>query len=451
MKKKLSVIGLGFVGLPIACILANSKNKYLNHNFDVTGIDQNLMHINKLKNFKKFKNEILNEDKNLNIIYKKALENNKLKLTNNISEISNSDIIIICINFDFNNQTKKKVLSKLKIFFSNLSKNVKKNALVMIETTLPPGTCDNVILPTLKTQLKKRQIKLSSINFSYSFERVMPGKDYLRSITQNFKCFAGMNNSSAKITKNFLKQYINTKKYPLFEFNKIIDCEAAKILENSYRAINIAFIDEWTKYSMKTNINLNEIIDAIQLRPTHKNIMRPGLGVGGYCLTKDPNFLNHSSKFFFQNKLKFPITKISTLINKNMPNTSIKFLVDQTGSIKNKKILILGASYKDNISDTRNSASIFLAKYFKKKKIRFSVHDPLIKISDNNKINIKKKLPNIKKFDLALFCVKHNYYNNLKMKKLPKSVRYFDLNRVLNKKQINFLKNNDYKIKVLGG
>ena len=117
-----------------------------------------------------------------------------------------------------------------------------------------------------------------------------------------------MNKSSSFKCRNFLKKYINYKKFPLYEFDNLIDCEAAKILENSYRAVNIAFIDEWTKFSVKTKLNLNKIIDAIKFRSTHTNIMRPGLGVGGYCLTKDPDFINFSGKYIFKKKFSFPIT-----------------------------------------------------------------------------------------------------------------------------------------------
>ena len=213
-----------------------------------------------------------------------------------IQEVSKSDIIIISINFDFNNKNSTKKISELRNFFQRLGRIIKKNSLILIEITLPPGTCDKVIIPILKKSLKKRRMKLEDIYLSYSYERVMPGKEYMNSIINNYRCYAGMNKSSRFKCRNFLKKYINYKKFPLYEFDNLIDCEAAKILENSYRAINIAFIDEWTKFSVKTKLNLNKIIDAIKFRSTHTNIMRPGLGVGGYCLTKDPDFINFSGK-----------------------------------------------------------------------------------------------------------------------------------------------------------
>ena len=154
------------------------------------------------------------------------------------------------------------------------------------------------------------------IYLGYSYERIMPGKDYMDSLVNNYRCYAGMNKTSGIKCRNFLKKFINFKKFPIYEFDNLLDCEAAKVLENSYRAVNIAFIDEWTKFSLKSKLNLNKIIDAIKYRPTHNNIMRPGLGVGGYCLTKDPNFINFSGKYFFKKKFNFPITDISMKINR---------------------------------------------------------------------------------------------------------------------------------------
>ena len=297
---------------------------------------------------------------------------------------------------------------------------MKKKSMILIETTLPPGTCDKIIIPTIKKSLSKRKIKISDIFFSYAFERVMPGKFYLKSITENYKCYAGKDKISGERCKKFLQKYINYKKFPLYQFDKILDCEAAKILENSYRAINIAFIDEWTKFSFENNIKLNRIIDAIKLRNSHNNIMRPGLGVGGYCLTKDPDFINFSANNIFKKKTIFPITNSSIKINKNMIFSSIKFIKNKIKNLKNKKI-------------------------------QYVLHDPITSDSENETHGITKQLPAFEKFDVVLFCVKHNYYKKISFKKFSKKPIYFDLNCVLDKRQINHLLRYNHKIEVLGG
>ena len=154
----------------------------------------------------------------------------------------------------------------------------------------------------------------------------MPGAKYYDSIVNINRCYSGINNESAKACKNFLKSFINIKKYLLFKLERIKDCETSKILENSYRAVNIAFLDEWTTFANKIGVNLNRVIDGIKIRTTHNNIMRPGLGVGGYCLTKDPLFAKISSDYLFKTHTDFPLTLKSVKINKKMPLNSLQFL-----------------------------------------------------------------------------------------------------------------------------
>tara|TARA_Y100000590_G_scaffold454623_1_gene601754 strand:+ start:3200 stop:4564 length:1365 start_codon:yes stop_codon:yes gene_type:complete len=452
MKKQIvTVVGLGFVGFPTACILASSKNKNSQRKFEVSGVDRKLNEIKKKLTNLNSESGILTEDQNLNRIIKNVVKNNLINFSNNLQNISKSDIIIVSVNFDFSNNSNLKNFSELKYLFKEIGQKIKKKSMILMETTIPPGTCDNIIIPILKRTLKRRKIKIEDIYLNYSYERVMPGKEYMNSIINNYRCYAGMNKSSALKCKNFLKQFINYKKFPLFEFDNLIDCEAAKILENSYRAINIAFIDEWTKYANTTKLNLNRVINAIKKRKTHNNIMRPGLGVGGYCITKDPDFINFSAKFFSSARLSFPITNIAKKINEAMPNTSINFIKSKIKNIKKRNVLILGAAYKQDVSDIRYSPTVNLINYFKRKKIDFSVHDPVIDVEDAKKFSIVKKLPNLNNFDLILFCVGHSYYKNIKIKKLPKKAIYFDLNQVLSFSQIKLIKKRKLKLEVLGG
>ena len=452
MKKQIvSVIGLGYVGLPTACVIANCKNKKSQNIFEVNGIDKNLNELKTNILESKFFSKILSEDKNLNKILFQSVRNNKINFSKKIESIHRSDIVIVSINFDFKKKKKQSNFAELKQLFNNIGKIIKKKSLILIQTTLPPGTCDYIIIPTLKKVLEKRKMKLSDINFGYSYERIMPGKHYISSITHNHRCYSGINKSSLLACKKFLKTFIKYKKYPLFEFENIIDCEVSKILENSYRATNIAFIDEWTKFACSNNINLNRVIHAIRKRETHKNIMRPGLGMGGYCLTKDPNFLNFSSRLILKNKLKFPIIDISSKINKRMPNTSINFIKEKVKNIKQKRILIMGVSYKDDVSDLRSSPSIDLINFFKKIRSRITLHDPITSKYNDLKFKIAKKIPDFKNFDLVIFCVKHSFYKKLKIDKFSKRPIYFDLNQVLKYSLIKKIKKRNIKLEILGG
>ena len=130
----------------------------------------------------------------------------------------------------------------------------------------------------------------------------MPGPSYLNSIVNFYRVYSGINKESRLKAREFFESFINTQDYPLSEVHSNTAAEMAKVLENSFRAMNIAFIQEWTEYAEKAGVNLFEVIEAIRIRPTHKNIMLPGFGVGGYCLTKDPLLADWSYQNMFHSE-----------------------------------------------------------------------------------------------------------------------------------------------------
>ena len=442
--KKISIIGLGFVGLPLACILADKKKKY-----EIVGVDKKIRNSDK-NNIKKFilpfKKSL--HDKKMISLFNKLEKNKRFYLTNSFSEIANSEVIVVSVNFDFKISSIKKSFLNLKKICKKIALNITENTLIILETTLPPGTSEKIISPIIFKTVNKRGINIKKIFFAYSYERVMPGKNYYDSIVNINRCFSGLNENSARKCEEFLKSFINTKKFPLHKLQTLKDCETSKILENTYRATNIAFIDEWTKYASSIGVNLNNIIEGIRFRKSHNNIMNPGLGVGGYCLTKDPKFIEISCKYLFKSKLNFPLTLKSLRINKNMPNSSIDFL-DKYLPKKKLNILILGASYRQDIGDIRSSASIDLFKKLRNKENKVLIYDPMV--NETSKLSfITKKLPNFKNYDVIIFSVAHTKFKNMRFSNFSKKPYYFDLNLVLSKRIKNFLKKNNYKLKVLG-
>ena len=434
MTKKITIIGLGHVGLPMMTILSNLKknNKYL---YDVDIIEKkNKEGLSITKEIKKNKFIFKTSDKKFSKLLKKSIQK-KIKIRNDFINIKNSDIIIVSINFEISNDIKK--YKPLKDLVVNIAKNIKKNALILFETTVPPGTSEKVLIPQIIKILKKRKLKISDINYAFSFERVMPGKNYLNSITSNFRCYSGFNESSKIKCKKFLSSFINTKKFPLTELNSITECETAKILENRYRAINIAFIDEWTKYADRLKINLFDVINSIKKRPTHSNIMNPGLGVGGYCLTKDPLFAISSNNIFFKKKNSFPIIKKSISINKQMPNYALEYIKSICRITNKSKILILGVTYKEDVGDIRHSPSIFLMKKLLRYSKNIKYIDPFFSKKIYNCTSLKLQ-DNLKNFDLILLCTAHKQFKKLEANFFSKKTFIFDLNNVL--KEIQFQK-----------
>ena len=279
---------------------------------------------------------------------------------------------------------------------------------------MPPGFIDNILLQIFKAELKKRKIEYNSVYLGYSYERVTPGKNYINSIINGYRVYSGINKNSKKECRNFLKKIINSNKYPLTELENITAAEIAKTMENSYRAVNIAFIEEWTILSEKLNINLKKIIDTIKLRPTHRNMMYPGFGVGGYCLTKDPLLPEFISKIIFKNKnLKFKFSKLAIKTNNSMPIRSFKLI---NSNLKNKLII---KKYYYVVWHIKMKLMIqgilqaILYKKLKQKKVNIDVHDPLVQYWSEAKINVLKKIPNFKIYDIVIFATNHEIYKKI--------------------------------------
>jgi len=230
-------------------------------------------------------------------------------------------------------------------------------------------------------------------------------------------------------------------------------CELSKILENTYRATNIALIDEWSKFAEKNNIDLFKIINAIRVRPSHKNLMLPGFGVGGYCLTKDPLFGEIASKKFLNHKsLNFPISKMSVKINNNMPLHIFDQIKKTFKILKNKKILILGASYKDGIDDVRFSPTEILASKLIKHKANVKIYDQYVKIWTKFEKNMINKIDYTKKCDAVVLTISNKFYKKIKLDKISISKKFIliDANNVLTQNMINKLKKKRVKIFSVG-
>ncbi|WP_440907465.1 nucleotide sugar dehydrogenase [Candidatus Pelagibacter sp.] len=428
-KNQIAVIGQGFVGIPMSILIADKINCL------VHGIDKNDFRGKKLKEI--LDNNLLpfkSNDVELIRKFKKVKKKRNYQISLNLEPIKNCNTIIVSISFDFKS---KNSLENLKKLFFNIIKKIKKKTLIILETTLPPGTCDKIIVPEIEKNLKKRKMRLNDIYFAYSYERVTPGENYYNSISNYYRVYAGVNNISSQKCKIFLNKIINTKKFPLTKLNSLKDCETCKIIENTYRAVNIALIDEFTNFSIENSIDIKNILNAIRIRKTHSNIMNPGLGVGGYCLTKDPKFLEYSAKNILNTNNKFPITKKSILINSKMVTTSLKYIKKKIISFKNKKILLIGISYKEDVDDIRFSPSVDLAQKLKNVGAKVEINDPLLTNNNLLPFNFVKE-PDFSKYDCVLFCVGHKKVKKININYLNKKPMYFDLN--------NIFKNINYKI-----
>ncbi len=446
---------MGYVGIAMATLVASIKKKN-EHRYFVTGVEQATKSGQIIS--KKINNGILPfEINDMNFKKKFFYASSKKKnlvCSNSIKDIKGSKIVIVSINCDLENKINSNV--NLKSFLSSIktiAMNIDKDALIIVESTIPPGTCEKKIVPLISSVFKKRKIKKKDILLAYTYERVMPGDNYLNSIQNYWRVMSGVNEISKIKCKNFLKEIINTREYPLTVLDSVRACELGKILENSYRSTNIAFIEEWSRFAEAINVDIYKVIESIRLRPTHSNLRHPGFGVGGYCLTKDPLFGEYAAKKIWNIKnLKFPFSKQAMKVNDEMPLvTYSKIKKIFKDKLKNKKILILGMSYKENVGDLRSSPSIYFSNKCVQKNIKLFWHDPFVKIIPNKNLTRIDMIKNISKFDLVLFTVKHNVYKKINFdKKLIKKTIIFDANYVLTNKQLDQINKNQINFYSIG-
>lgn len=458
MMKNVCIQGLGFVGAAMAnaVALARINNKPI---YDVCGIDlPTKLGKERISKINQGIFPFNTDDKEL---IEAALINSQtgnLTATTDITKYQSADIIIIDLplNIEYLEDQPQLDFSDFLNGIKVIGENISKGTLVILETTVPPGTTEKILIPYLTKVLQKREMSIDDIYLAHSYERVMPGKDYLASIRKFWRVFAGYTPMGSDLCRDFLESIIDTSNHPLTELSSITASETSKVLENTYRATNIAFIDEWTKFADQIGIDLLEIIKAIRLRPTHANLMLPGLGVGGYCLTKDPTFAPAAAKQIFNLDLKFPFSELAVKTNNQMPLHVYEIIKKLNSPLNsNSKFLVCGISYRQNVGDTRYSASELLSKALIKDNIRLSFHDPHLSFWEemssevNNKELSEKDLLT---FDCIIVCVAHDEYQTLEFaSSIKKSRLIIDSNCIFTSQQKKFFKSNKTNIHYIGG
>jgi nucleotide sugar dehydrogenase len=234
----------------------------------------------------------------------------------------------------------------------------------------------------MKKAFKKRGIQSDPL-LAHSYERVMPGRDYVASIRDFWRVCSGINEEAKKRVVKFLSEVLNTEKFPLTVMDRPIESETAKIVENSYRATILAFLDEWSLYAERNGVDLIKVIKAIKVRPTHSNIIFPGPGVGGYCLPKDGGL----GVWAYRNILGleddiFKITPMAIDINDtrgmHVGQLTRDALRNMGQPIAAAEVLVLGAAYREDVGDTRYSGTEIVIRKLTEMGAEIRVHDPYV-------------------------------------------------------------------------
>ncbi len=458
-KEVVVVQGLGFVGAVMSLVVSNSERK----DYAVIGVDrkENIEIIDDINNgiF-----PIKSSDPKVEEYYQNSIKKGNLLATYDTSAYSHASVIIVDINLDVQKNSDSKGnlnsfnvdLDPFKNAIRTIGKNCKKDVLVLVETTVPPGTCVKVVKPIIEEELRKRHLSVDEIKIGHSYERVMPGPEYINSIKNFYRVYSGIDENSAQETKKFLKTIISTSKYPLTKLVNTNATEMAKVLENSYRAANIAFAVEWSRYAEEAGVNLYEIVNAIRLRPTHSNLMYPGIGVGGYCLTKDPLLASWAKINHFNSDDNLEQSEMGVKINDKMPHYAFDFMMKAFAfeSLVNKKILLLGVSYRSDVGDTRYSpVEPFYLNCVDNKAI-VETHDPYVQYWEEINVEVSQDLEEKldMTWDLIVFSAAHSKYKNPEViSRISKmsNVKVLDTLGILKEKDIEELNKNN-NVKVLG-
>jgi UDP-N-acetyl-D-glucosamine dehydrogenase len=385
------VMGLGFVGAVMAAVVADSVNKKTGQpNKFVIGMQRpSTRSFWKIPLFNKGISPVSAEDPAVEELIKRCVtEKRTLTATYTYEALKLADILVLDVQCDFlktelgNLHSGHAEIGALEESFKILGNLIEPHCLVLIETTVPPGTTEYIAYPIIKKAFKKRGITTEPL-LAHSFERVMPGRDYVKSIRNFWRVCSGINQESEKKVVSFLHEVIDVDTFPITVLERPIESETCKIVENSYRATILAFLDEWSLFAETNGVDLIKVIDAIKIRPTHSNIIFPGPGIGGYCLPKDGGLGLWSYKHLlgFENEI-FKITPDAININDTRALHAAQLVRDALRNmgmmVAASQIAILGASYREDVGDTRYSGSELIVRKLVEMGTEIKVHDPYV-------------------------------------------------------------------------
>lgn len=350
---KVCVIGLGYIGLPTASILATSG-------FKVIGVDNNRAVIEKVSNGM---TDI--KESGLQVLVEAAAKSGSLKSQ---MEVEEADIFIICVPTPISGTIKKKTdLSFVKQVAESIVLKLNKGNLVILESTVPPGTIEDILKPILE----KSGLNVGNdFYLAYCPERVLPG-NLLNELIRNDRVIGGIDRKSAELARKVYEKFVEGEIY----LTDAKTAEFVKLMENTYRGTNIALANEFALISEKLGINVYEAIKLVNKHP-RVNIHNPGVGVGGHCIPIDPWFIVEKAPELSK------LIPVAMEINEKMPLHTVSLVVDAFSEakkeLKGSKIAVLGVAYKGDVNDARESPAIPIIRKLKELGAIVTIYDPLV-------------------------------------------------------------------------
>lgn len=385
------VMGLGFVGAVMAGVVADSVDKKTGKSARyVIGMQRpSTRSFWKIPLFNRGISPIKAEDPDVAPMIERCVNKKQtMTATFTYDALKLADVLVVDVQCDFLKQELGNLrsgyadISALETSFKKIGEKISPHCLVLIETTVPPGTTEYVAYPLLKKAFRKRGIDDEPL-LAHSFERVMPGKNYVRSIRDFWRVCSGINQDAREKVTQFLSEILNVDEFPLTVLERPIESETCKIVENSYRATILAFLHEWSLFAETNGVDLIKVTNAIKVRPTHNNIIFPGPGIGGYCLPKDGGLGIWADKHLmgFENDI-FKITPEAININDTRGLHAARLVRDALRNmgriVAASQVTVLGVSYREDVGDTRYSGSEIVARKLTEMGAEVKAHDPYV-------------------------------------------------------------------------
>jgi len=385
------VMGLGFVGAVMAGVVADSTDKKTGKagKFVIGMQRPSPRSFWKIPLFNRGISPVKAEDPEVAPMIERCVSKKKtLTATYTYDALRLADALVVDVQCDFLKQELGNLrsghadISALEESFKVIGEKIDPKCMVLIETTVPPGTTEFVAYPLVKKAFKKRGIEEEPL-LAHSFERVMPGRDYVKSVRDFWRVCSGINEESRKRVVKFLSEVLNVDKFPLTVLDRPLESETCKIVENSYRATILAFLDEWSVFAETNGVDLIKVINAIKVRPTHSNMIFPGPGIGGYCLPKDGGLGLWSYKHLlgFESDI-FKITPEAININDTRGLRAAQMARDALRNMGRilaaSQVTVLGASYREDVGDTRYSGSEIIVRKLTEMGAEVKAHDPYL-------------------------------------------------------------------------
>ena len=383
--KSVGVVGLGYVGLPLA-LLAEAKD------FQVVGIEVDAKKLSQLKK----KNPIIDDE-----IANKRLGNTSIKFTDDFSELRNLDAVIICVPTPVDEHKTPDVSLVEKAVLSAVSQ-MKNGSLLIVESTINPGVCDEVIIPLIEKETKHEVGK--TIHVAHCPERINPGdpKWHVGNIN---RVIGSHSPAGLELASHFYEHLIDGQ---VKKMGSLMEAEAVKVVENSFRDINIAFVNELAMSFAKLGINVTKVIDGAATKPFAFMPHYPGIGVGGHCIPVDPYYLIEYAK---GKGFDHHFMSLARRINESMPLYAIDTLEKEYKRLTKKtladsRVSVLGISYKADVADDRESPAYPVIDELKKRGAHIETFDPHIP----QKSSVKTLQEALSKSDAVVLITGHKEF-----------------------------------------